>query len=346
MIARPEPAWYRDPALRMARNLIGAGAMALAAALLAATLRPADAAELRPSLKLSVEVVADVVTVGDFFENAGDVAEKPLFRAPDIGTTGTVPAWKVLELARAAGLTQAESAAVAEVPVTRLGREIGAMEVSKLIAAEGARQTLGDPADLKVTFEQPFEPRQADTRSRTPVRIANLAWVSQTGRFEALVTVDKGASIERVRVRGDMSETADVLTLVRPLNRGEIVTKDDVQVERQPKRVVGAFRAVDPNEIVGLAAKRQLRPGQPVVPSDFNRPLLVNRGETVLIVYESPGLVLSARGQALESGAKGDLVPVINPQSKRIVHGSVAGPGRVLVNAAGGTVASLGRAAQ
>ena len=337
--------WYRSPALRLARNLIGAAGMALAAALLAAAIRPADAAELKPSLKLAVEVTADVVTVGDFFDNAGAAADTPLFRAPDIGTTGTVPAWRVLELARAAGLSGADAVGVAEVPVTRLGREIGSLEVARLVGLEGARQTGADPANVKVSFDQPFDPRQADTRSRQPVRVANLAWVPDTGRFEALVIVDKGTSTERVRVRGDMNETTEVLTLVRPLARGDVVGRDDVQLDRVPKRTAGAFRGIDPAEIVGLAAKRQLRPGQPVIPSDFSRPVLVTRGESVQIVYETPGLVLAARGQALESGAKGDLVTVINPQSKRTIHGTVTGPGRVIVNTAGGTVASLGRAA-
>jgi flagellar basal body P-ring formation protein FlgA len=38
---------------------------------------------------------------------------------------------------------------------------------------------------------------------------------------------------------------------------------------------------------------------------------------------------LTMRGKALESGAEGDTVNVLNIQSKRTVQGTVSGPGRV-----------------
>jgi hypothetical protein len=39
----------------------------------------------------------------------------------------------------------------------------------------------------------------------------------------------------------------------------------------------------------------------------------------------------------------GDLVGVLNPQSKRTIHATVAGPGRVVVTAGPKAVASIGR---
>ena len=47
--------------------------------------------------------------------------------------------------------------------------------------------------------------------------------------------------------------------------------------------------------------------------------------------YEVPGIVLTMRGKALESGAEGDLVSVLNVNSKRTIQGVVTGPGRVTV---------------
>ena len=52
------------------------------------------------------------------------------------------------------------------------------------------------------------------------------------------------------------------------------------------------------------------------------------------IVYEAPGITLTLRGQAQDSGALGDTINVLNVQSKRAVQGVVSGPGRVTVTAA------------
>ena len=37
------------------------------------------------------------------------------------------------------------------------------------------------------------------------------------------------------------------------------------------------------------------------------------------------------RGQALESGTEGDLVNVLNIQSKRTIQGVITGPGRITI---------------
>ncbi len=61
------------------------------------------------------------------------------------------------------------------------------------------------------------------------------------------------------------------------------------------------------------------------------KPDLVLRNETVTLVYEAPGMVLTMRGKANEGGAEGDVISVLNEQSKRMVQGMVIGPGRVAI---------------
>lgn len=314
-----------------------AAALAL---LLAAT--AADAADRRPVLRSAVTVSSDIVTIGDLFENAGTLAEKPIFRAPDLGTTGTVPAWRVVAEARAAGLVAALEGNLVEVAVTRGAREVGSGEIQRLVAAAVARQlNVADPAELQLAFDQPLEPKLANDLAAEPVRVASVSLLPGPNRFEALVVIDKGGTTEKLRLRGQATEVVDTLTLTRPLTRGEIVTADDLVVERVPKRLAGAARSLAPEDLVGLAARRAIRAGQPLTAADFTQPLLVTRGETVSIVYEVPGLVLTARGQALEQGAMGQSVTILNQTSKRTVVGVVTGKGRVTIG--GRTpVASIG----
>jgi flagella basal body P-ring formation protein FlgA len=69
-------------------------------------------------------------------------------------------------------------------------------------------------------------------------------------------------------------------------------------------------------------------------PTDFMKPELVQRNETVTLVFEVPGIMLTVRGKALEAGAEGDFISVQNVQSKRSVQGTVTGVGTVTVAAA------------
>ena len=197
-------------------------------------------------------------------------------------------------------------------------------------------------SDLDVAFDGPVEPRRADLRSATPVRIVSFAYVPLGGRFDALVQIDKGDGSDRVHLRGTVVETATVATLTRPLGRGDTVQPEDVQIERQPRARVGAPRgSVDPREFVGLQARRALRAGQAVAIGDFARPQVVARNETVTLIYRSSVLQVATRGIAQQGGAVGELVPVLNPQSKRTIHAVVTAPGRVEVTSPSTSVAAL-----
>ncbi len=80
-----------------------------------------------------------------------------------------------------------------------------------------------------------------------------------------------------------------------------------------------------------MVAKRALRAGQAIRESDFAKREVIARNETVTISYEVPGIMVSIRGQALEPGAQGDLINVLNVQSKKTLQATVTGPGRVSV---------------
>jgi len=103
-----------------------------------------------------------------------------------------------------------------------------------------------------------------------------------------------------------------------------------VTIEHRPKADFreGAPAATEP---AGLALRHQVRAGQPLRAADLMRPEIVQRNETVTLIYEAPGLTLTMPGKALDPGAQGDVVSVLNSQSRRTVQGTVAGPARVVV---------------
>ena len=301
---------------------------------LALTLGAATALDLdrKPTLRSSVVVHSDLVTIGDLFEGAGTIASKAIFRAPDLGKSGTVSASKVIAAAKAAGLYDADAGGLMQVNVAHEGHEVDQDELSKMIIDAAMRQSpIADGSELQIQLDQAFEPRIADAGSRTPARLSSLNYSAATGRFEAVVLIDLGTSVDRQRIRGTATEMVRTLSTTRLINKGEVMTADDFAVQLQPRKALGTIRPPDPSQIIGLAARRPINPGQTIALADFAQPVLVTRGETVTLIYEVPGLVLTSRGQAVDSGSRGEQVSILNQQSKRVVHGVVIGPGRVQV---------------
>src|SRR6185369_9984576 len=80
----------------------------------------------RPTLKSEAIVKGDIVRIGDLIENAGIVASVPIFRAPDLGYTGTISADAVLEAVRSHALIGLDTAGIREIVVRRASRTIQA----------------------------------------------------------------------------------------------------------------------------------------------------------------------------------------------------------------------------
>src|ERR1700754_3777567 len=91
----------------------------LFAILPAGLLAPHAQAQSAPALKPAASVSSDIVTLGDLVANAGTKAGFAVFRAPDLGQTGAVPARDILEAAALHGLTKVETGGLDSVSVTR-----------------------------------------------------------------------------------------------------------------------------------------------------------------------------------------------------------------------------------
>jgi len=87
----------------------------------------------RPTLKSEAIIKGEIVRIGDLIENAGIVASVPIFRAPDLGYTGTISADAVLEAVRSHALIGVATGGVRDIVVTRASRMIPTKDVEDAI---------------------------------------------------------------------------------------------------------------------------------------------------------------------------------------------------------------------
>jgi len=282
-------------------------------------------------LKSQVTVSGDIVRIGDLVENAGVAANTPIFRAPDLGTTGGVPVRAVLDAVRPYGLIAVDVRGLSEVAVTRASRTIAADDIeARIVRALIARYDLGKAENLKIMFDRDVRPIQLDMKVAPELSLARLSYEPGSRRFD--ITFDLASSAQGTwRYTGSAVETIEAAVPTRAINRGEIIKAGDVNVERRPKAEFASEAPAPAADVTGFAAKRALRAGQPLRNGDLMKPELVQKNDTVTLHYEVPGIVLTMRGKALDSGAEGDLVSVLNVESKRTIQGIVTGPGRVTI---------------
>ncbi len=315
----------------MTRKLMIAAAALLAYGAWAASQQVAASDDVRPRLKPETVVTGDLVRIGDLVENAGVVASVPVFRSPDLGSTGSVPAETVIEAVRTHALVGLDPGDVRDVVVTRATRTIDADELKQAIAGGiTAQYGLGPSEDLAVSFDRMPRPVHVEPSANGELQVARLHYDARTTRYYASVSLPGRRALW---LTGHAQAMVEVVTLAHSVSRREVLREADLVIERRPRRLTGRDVITDRKEAIGLAARNSLQAGRLLRAADLMKPELVRRNESVMLIYQVPGVSLTARGTAIESGAEGDHISVRNEQSRRTVQGIVVSPGRVVVSA-------------
>jgi flagella basal body P-ring formation protein FlgA len=284
-----------------------------------------------PTIKASVTIVGEIVRIGDLVENAGAVAHVAIFRAPGLGETGRVSVERILEALLPHDLIKVDTGGLTDVVVTRASKTITAKDIETRIAQTLAgRQRNADVDNLTLTFDS--EPRAVHLEPNTDLRLLRVAFDPRSSRFD--IAFERPGIRNALRFTGTYAQTFEAATLAHPVAAGEVIRATDVRIVRRPKAELTANVITAAEQAIGLAARRAMRPGETLRQTDLIKPEVVARNDNVTITYQVPGVMLTVRGKALEGGAHGDTISVMNVQSKRSIQATVAGPGHVVVSAA------------
>ena len=171
--------------------------------------------------------------------------------------------------------------------------------------------------------------------------------VSQFRRCSVPLTVSRpqGNSSELTRFRYDLRcEDASgwevsvtvkpdvylpVLVARRALDRGTQLAASDLILKKKNISAIRDGVLIHPDDAVGLTVKKRIRPLQPIMPSQLEQPVLVERGQRVLMLAEQQGVQAKMIGEALKKGRKGDTIRVKNLSSERTVSALVESSGVV-----------------
>lgn len=287
------------------------------------------AAQTAPALRPTVLVSGDLVHIGDLVEHAAPgKAEIAVFRAPDLGETGSVKVAAVLDALRPHDVVGVQTQGLSEVSVTRASRIIGSDEIKARIAEIAAeRLRVTDKGNIMVVADGPVPPLHRDPAEAGPLMPLRTSYEPRSGRFDLVFRSGAG----QVRVTGTAQEAQEVVVLKRAVARGDVLRESDIAVEKRPKIELQGEVVREPPAAVGMALQQTVRPGQVLRSNDLARPQLIKRGEPVMLLYEVPGIVLTARGKSEDAGSLGDTVNVLNVQSKRVVQGTVTAHGQVTI---------------
>ena len=297
----------------------------LAAAIAFAGFGPASATV---TLRSNVAMTGAEVRVDHIF--TGTAKQDVIATTPEPGRRLVLDVYTLQRIARKYDIEWRPRSRFDQTVVTRESRVMEAPEIEETLWRELTAR--GMSKNHKVELTNRSVSVHVATGLMSPFKVENPVFDEQTGRVSAILAVatDTGKFV-RYRLDGGTYTVVDVPVLTRRMRRDETIEKQDVVWKKFRRDVVGRNVLMDPEGLVGQAARRYLPPGRPLMTDDVEPPKIVRKGGIVTMFFETKNLQLTVKARATEDGAMNDTIRVVNVRSNKVVEAVVAGPTKVVI---------------
>lgn len=293
---------------------------------------PGAAAADFVTLRAGTVILDDVVRLQDLFDGIADpaVAATPVAKAPQPGASVEVGARWLYAVARAHGLPWQPRSRYERITLRRDSRDVTATEIEDALRRALADQGLD--GDVQLALDNPGLQLRLPSSSSGGVRVVRLTMDGSSGRFLAhLAAPASGEPLATLSVTGRAVEMTEVPVLARNARPGEVIRARDIDWLSVAANRLTRTTVLDSAALVGMTPRRPIRAQEMIRSTDLQTPVMLTKNSLVTIRLVTDRMQLTVQGRALEDGAEGDVVRVMNTKSNSVVNAVVLDGGTVMV---------------
>ena len=157
----------------------------------------------------------------------------------------------------------------------------------------------------------------------------------------SMLFVANGEVISAIPAAGHFDEIAELPVLKRAIRAGDIISENDIEVRDFSQTHTRTDTVTDMSALIGKSPTHNLSPARPIREHEIANPTVMKKNAIVEMRYSSPGMEISTTGEAMNDGARGDIINVRNSASKKIVRGVIADNKTVTIIAPGTQTSQL-----
>lgn len=282
------------------------------------------------SLKQNSVVSGDTIVLGDVFQGLPANQDKVLGLAPQPGQEMVLNARTLLRIAIALDLPWRPATSGDHIVLTRAASIVSRDMIEDAVRAELEKD--GVEGNYKVSIPDTAAQIILAPDLEPGVEITGFNYKPETGWFEAMAVAPSAANpVRSQKINGTVHKLIEVPVLRATLNAGDIIGARDLDLIEIKETDLRPDMIKDANELIGMTPRRMAVSGRPMKSSDLESPRIVTRGDIVTMQFMQGGLLLTANGKAMEHGAKGDTIRVVNSSSNKTIEALVTGSKEVTV---------------
>lgn len=281
-------------------------------------------------LKEHSVLTGDTITLGDIFYDLPRDEDRVLGSAPRPGKDMVINAKTLLRIAIALDLPWRPSSASDNVT---LRREATIIEYDQI--KEALYTALYDDnvyGDYEISIPAQYHKIILPHDQPASMEITSFTTDTNNKTFEATIAAPSAENpIQHFKIKGHMNAVITVPVLAENLQSGHIITQKDIKHIKIKEREFTRDTIADASILIGMTARRVILAGRPIKTSEMIAPKLIERGEIVTLTLNVGTMALTTQAKALQNGAKGDIIRVVNTASNKTLQAIITGTNQVSI---------------
>jgi len=282
-----------------------------------------------------VTLYGNELTVGDVFSDLKgqfEYADHVLAKAPRLGKTMVLSSRDLNRIAVAFDLPWRSSNNMDTTKIKLASTIITTDDINRHLEAK-IREEFSD-SQYQLELSNSRRDFVFPGNIKPKIEISNFKFDEYRGAFNAVVNIytdNKSRPTQQDIVTGKLYRVISVPVLINRAHNGDIIRAFDIDYIQVRANKVSHNTITNPEKLIGKTPRRSLSEMRPIQEGDIHEPLIVSKGDTVTIILKHNKINLTAQGRAMDNGAKGDTVRVMNASSRQIIEATVSGYQKVNV---------------
>lgn len=292
--------------------------MAFAMALYIGSINEAMASS--PTPINNVTITGDTITLGDVFSNITDQADFVLAPAPRPNDILTWDARTIKRIVNAFDLPWSVKSNDT-IQIRRLATVIETNTIKDHIKSALAEKGVETDVDLEFSTGAQNDiilPHDMDAT----LTVETISYNNSRNTFSAtLRTADNAVH----HMTGIAHKMVEIPVLKYGTRRGDTIGINDITTMSLRSDAITDGMIVRKDELRGMTPRRVITAKTPILKTDLDKPTMVKRGDLVTMNLKRGSINITALAKALETGTKGDVIRLMNLDSKRTIEAQVTG---------------------
>ena len=281
-------------------------------------------------LKENSIIKGDVITLGDIFYDLSRNEDRILGNAPNPDKDMVLNARTLLRIAIAMDLSWRPSSNADKITLRRAATIIEYDQIKEELYTSLYEEGIHGSYEINIPsqyhkiilpYEQPA--KLAITRFNIDAKRKN---------FEATIVAPSIENpIQHFTIKGRIHPIITIPVLSMNLQHGSTIKSSDIEYIKIKEHEFSKDTIADAQKLIGMTARRMIIAERPIKHTDIIAPQLIKRGALVTLSLNSGVMNLTTQVKALENGARGDVIRVVNTLSNKTLHAMVINDNEVAV---------------